>query len=60
MLTRCRCARDILVTLFIYGPIYVIEAQLGWIAGGLLSLVSALLLVSPLIRKSADRLARVR
>jgi len=44
------------VTLFIYGPIYVIEAKLPtWVAGGLLSLVSALLLISPLIRRFAGR-----
>ena len=44
------------VTLFIYGPIYVIEAKLPtWVAGGLLSLVSSLLLISPLIRRFAGR-----
>ena len=44
------------VTLFIYGPIYVIEAKLpAWVAGGLLSLVSALLLISPLVRRFAER-----
>ncbi len=44
------------VTLFIYGPIYVIEAKLPvWVAGGLLSLASALLLISPLIRRFAVR-----
>jgi len=43
------------VTLFIYGPIYVIEAKLPvWVAGGLLSLVSSLLLISPLIRRFAE------
>jgi hypothetical protein len=43
-------------TLFIYGPIYVIEANLpAWVAGGLLSLASALLLISPLIRRLAER-----
>ena len=43
------------VTLFVYGPIYVVEAGLPvWIAGGLLSLASALLLVSPLIRRLAS------
>jgi len=42
------------VTLFIYGPIYVVEARLPtWIAGGLLSLASALLLISPYIRRLA-------
>ena len=45
------------VTLFIYGPIYVVEANLPtWAAGGLLSLASALLLMSPLIRRLAGRL----
>ncbi len=40
------------MSLFIYGPIYVIEADLpSWVAGGLLSLVSGLLLISPLIRR---------
>ena len=44
------------VALFIYGPIYVIEANLSpWVAGGLLSLASALLLISPLIRRLAGR-----
>jgi MFS family permease len=44
------------VTLFIYGPIYVIEAKMPvWVAGGLLSLASALLLISPLIRRFAGR-----
>jgi len=44
------------VTLFVYGPIYVIEAKLPvWVAGGLLSLTSALLLISPLIRRFARR-----
>ncbi len=44
------------VALFIYGPIYVIEANLpAWVAGGLLSLASALLLISPLIRRLAGR-----
>ena len=45
------------VTLFVYGPIYVVEAELPtWLAGGLLSLTSALLLLSPLIRRLASRL----
>ena len=44
------------MTLFIYGPIYVVEAGLPtWIAGGLLSLVSGLLLASPMIRRLASR-----
>jgi ACDE family multidrug resistance protein len=44
------------LTLFIYGPIYVIEAGLPtWMAGGLISLSSALMLFSSLIRKLVDR-----
>jgi len=44
------------MSLFIYGPIYVVEAGLPtWVAGGLLSLVSGLLLISPLIRRLASR-----
>jgi ACDE family multidrug resistance protein len=44
------------VSLFVYGPIYVVEAGLpNWVAGGLLSMVSGLLLASPLIRKLASR-----
>ncbi len=44
------------VTLFVYGPIYVVEAGLPtWVAGGLLSIASALLLISPLVRRFAGR-----
>ncbi len=44
------------VALMVYGPIYVIEAGLPpWVAGGLISLTSALLLASPLIRRCAMR-----
>ncbi|MFT5115211.1 MAG: ACDE family multidrug resistance protein [Parasphingorhabdus sp.] len=44
------------VALFIFGPIYVVEAGLPtWMAGVLLSFVSGLLLFSPIIRRSADR-----
>jgi ACDE family multidrug resistance protein len=44
------------MALFIYGPIYVVEANLPeWIAGGLLSFVSGLLLISPIIRDFASR-----
>ena len=44
------------VTLFIYAPIYVVESGLSsWVAGGFLSLVSSLLMVSPLIRRLAGR-----
>lgn len=45
------------MTLFIYCPIYVIEAGLpAWVAGGMLSFVSGLLLASTLVRKLADRI----
>jgi len=44
------------VTLFIYGPIYVIEAGLPfWSAGALLSGVSVLLFFSPMIRRASQR-----
>lgn len=44
------------MTVFIYGPIYVVEAGLSnWVAGVFLSLVSSLLIVSPLIRRIASR-----
>ena len=44
------------VALFIYGPIYVVEAGLpAWIGGALLSIVSGLLLFAPLIRRIAER-----
>jgi hypothetical protein len=44
------------MTLFIYGPIYVVEAGLpSWMAGGLISLTSALMLMSPMIRKLVGR-----
>ncbi|MCP4877749.1 MAG: MFS transporter [Gammaproteobacteria bacterium] len=44
------------MTVFIYAPIYVVESGLSkWVAGGLLSLVSSLLIVSPLIRRLAGR-----
>jgi ACDE family multidrug resistance protein len=50
------CRAVFWVSLFIYGPIYVVEAGLpNWVAGGLLSLVSALLMASPLIRDLASR-----
>ena len=44
------------VALFVYGPIYVIEANLpAWLGGLLLSGASGLLFLSSLIRKIADR-----
>lgn len=43
------------VTLFVYGPLYVVEAGLpSWMAGGLLSFVSALMFLSPLVKRLAD------
>ncbi len=43
------------LTLFIYGPIYVVEAGLPtWLAGGLISLASALMLASPLVRRLVE------
>ena len=42
------------VSLFVYGPIYVVEANLPtWVAGSLLSMASALLLISPVIQRLA-------
>ena len=50
------CRAIFWVSLFIYGPIYVVESGLpNWVAGGLLSMVSALLLASPMIRNLANR-----
>ncbi len=44
------------VSLFVYGPIYVVEAGLpNWVAGGLLSFASGLLFFSPLCRNLADK-----
>jgi ACDE family multidrug resistance protein len=44
------------LTLFIYGPIYVVESGLPqWMAGGLLSAVAGLMFISPFIRDSAER-----
>jgi MFS family permease len=44
------------VALFVYGPIYVVEAGLpAWVAGILLSGASGLLFLSPLVRYLADR-----
>ncbi len=43
------------VALFVYGPIYVVEAGLPvWAAGALLSGTSGLLFLSPLVRRLAD------
>lgn len=44
------------VSLYVYGPIYIVEAGLPvWYAGMLLSGVSSLLFLSPLIRRVSDR-----
>ena len=44
------------ITVFVYGPIYVIEAGLpAWVAGLFLSTVSALLFLSLIIRRMAER-----
>lgn len=44
------------VAMYVYGPIYVIEAGLpGWVAGAMLSGVSILLFMSPLIARLSDR-----
>ena len=44
------------VALFVYGPIYAVEADLpNWVAGGLLSVASGLLFFSPLCRSLADK-----
>ena len=44
------------LSLFIYGPIYVVEAGLpSWMAGGLISFTSVLMLLSPLTRMLVNR-----
>jgi MFS family permease len=44
------------MSLFIYGPIYVVEAGLpGWMAGGLISLTSVLMLLSPFTSRLVNR-----
>jgi MFS family permease len=44
------------MTVFIYAPIYVVESGLSnWVAGLFLSLVSSLLIASPLVRRLAGR-----
>lgn len=43
--------------LFVYGPLYVVEAGLPtWVAGGMLSLASGMLFISPFVRRAAERL----
>lgn len=45
------------VALFVYSPIYIVEAgQPEWVAGAFLSAVAAILLFSPLIRRVAEKL----
>jgi MFS family permease len=47
--------------LFIYGPIYVVEAGLpAWVAGVLLSGISGLLLLSPVVRRLAEQFTTKR
>lgn len=44
------------VSIFVFGPIYVVEAGLPtWVAGGLLSFVSGLLFMSPLVNRLSRR-----
>jgi ACDE family multidrug resistance protein len=44
------------VSLFVYGPIYTVEAGFPpWVAGGLLSFTSGLLFFSPLVKRLSDR-----
>lgn len=51
------CLRSVFwATLFIYGPIYVIEAGLApWVSGLLLSAAAAVLFLGPLVRRGAQR-----
>lgn len=45
------------VSLFVYGPIYAVEAGFpAWVAGGLLSFTSGLLFISPMVRILSDRI----
>ena len=49
------------VALFVYSPIYVVEAgQDEWVAGAFLSAVAAILLFSPIIRRVAEHLGTRR
>ncbi len=51
------CLRSIFwATLFVFGPIYVVEAGLGeWVAGAFLSVASGVLFIGPLVQRAADR-----
>lgn len=43
-------------SVFVYGPIYVIEAGLPtWVGGAMLSIASSLLLLSPVVNRLAER-----
>ncbi len=54
--TICISRSAFWVTIFIYGPIYVIEAGLPiWMSGGLLSAASGLLFISPIVSGLAGR-----
>ncbi|MGA0383119.1 MAG: MFS transporter, partial [Arenicellales bacterium] len=54
--TICISRSAFWVTIFIYGPIYVIEAGLPiWMSGGLLSAASGLLFISPMVSGLAGR-----
>jgi MFS family permease len=51
------CTRAVYwAALFVYGPIYVVEAGLpSWMAGVFLSLASAVLFIGPGVRRAAER-----
>jgi ACDE family multidrug resistance protein len=54
LITLCRAV--FWAALFVYGPIYIIEADMpAWSAGIFLSASSAMLFTSPLVRRAADR-----
>lgn len=51
------CMRSIFwATLFVFGPIYVVESGLPeWAAGAFLSAASSVLFIGPMVRRAADR-----
>ncbi|MEM7096017.1 MAG: MFS transporter [Actinomycetota bacterium] len=51
------CLRSIFwATVFVFGPIYVVEAGLPeWVAGAFLSVAASVLFMGPLVRRAADR-----
>jgi ACDE family multidrug resistance protein len=54
VITLCRAV--FWAALFVYGPIYIVEADMPtWTAGVFLSASSAMLFTSPLVRRAADR-----